>query len=223
MRSLRSHLILFLLKNRHWFNGKLRRPIITFETSIEAQRQSVEDGASRFGKIPQELSITPSEIASRYVEWIRPSGDAPRACILYFHGGGYVMGSARSHRAIVSKFVERSGLSACVFDYRLAPEHPFPAAVEDALAVYRALLKTGSPEDRIVFAGDSAGGGLALGTLLRPSPQSSDCHPPPPCSRPGPTSLSAEPATNAPTPWRRMDPGKCTRPTTPTTRIAATR
>jgi acetyl esterase/lipase len=76
------------------------------------------------------------------------------------------MGSSRSHRGFVAKFVAGSGLGALVFDYRLAPEHPFPAALEDALTAYRWLLAQGYAPAHIVFAGDSAGGGLCLAALL---------------------------------------------------------
>jgi acetyl esterase/lipase len=86
--------------------------------------------------------------------------------MLYAHGGGYVIGSARGHRPHVAKFVKGSGTSALVVDYRLAPEHPFPAALEDTLAAYRFLLAQGMSSSNIVLAGDSAGGGLCLATLL---------------------------------------------------------
>lgn len=86
--------------------------------------------------------------------------------LLYFHGGGYVMGSCASHRAVAAKFAEGSGVNVLLFEYRLAPEHPFPAALEDALSVYAWLLARCFTPERIAFVGDSAGGGLALATLL---------------------------------------------------------
>ncbi|WP_250450232.1 alpha/beta hydrolase fold domain-containing protein [Caballeronia sp. ATUFL_M2_KS44] len=97
-------------------------------------------------------------------EWLRTA--APRCTILYLHGGGYYFCSPRSHRAI--SFGLAQGAHADVFslDYRLAPEHRFPAAVDDAVAAYRALLSDGVAPRSIVLAGDSAGGGLALATLL---------------------------------------------------------
>ncbi len=165
MRSLRSHFFLFLLKNRHWFNGRLHREVIDFDTSIEAQREGVERGAERFGKLPESIQVRSADVTDPAAEWIEPA-EATAGTILYFHGGGYVMGSARSHRAIVAKFVQRTGLRALVFDYRLAPEHPFPAALEDALSAYKWLLSEETSAERIVFAGDSAGAGLVLATLL---------------------------------------------------------
>jgi acetyl esterase/lipase len=102
-------------------------------------------------------------------EWIEPTAPdhpARRRCILYFHGGAYIAMSAKTHRAITSRLATWSNASLFALDYRLAPEHPFPAALDDALAAYRALVAAGTPPSRIVVAGDSAGGGLALALLL---------------------------------------------------------
>ncbi|MFI7065616.1 alpha/beta hydrolase [Kribbella sp. NPDC050124] len=85
------------------------------------------------------------------------------AVIFYLHGGGYVVGSARTGANLAAPLARRTGFHAVSLDYRLAPEHPFPAALNDALAAYKALLETGRP---IVIAADSAGGGLALATML---------------------------------------------------------
>jgi epsilon-lactone hydrolase len=100
-------------------------------------------------------------------EWVRPElVAAPDACVLYLHGGGYVIGSCNTHRALASHLAARSGLAVLVVDYRLAPEHPYPAAVDDALIAYEWLLAHGFEPDRVVVAGDSAGGGLTLATML---------------------------------------------------------
>lgn len=95
-----------------------------------------------------------------------PDAGAPMRTILYLHGGGYYFCSPKSHRSLVFPLAVHSGARTFSLDYRLAPEHPFPAAVEDALAAYRCLLADGTPADSIVVAGDSAGGGLALALLL---------------------------------------------------------
>lgn len=166
MNSLRSRFYIFLLKQRHWFRLKLRREIIDWDTSIPELRQRVENSAGRFGKLPPGIEVSPVEIEGLSAEWIRPAQARDDRAILYFHGGGYVMGSSRSHRVIVGKFVAGSGIGALVFDYRLAPEHPFPAALDDSLAAYAWLLSQGYSPSRIAFAGDSAGGGLCLATLL---------------------------------------------------------
>lgn len=166
MPSLRSQFILFGLKNRHWFKGQWQRPVVDFNTSIESLRQEVEEGATRFGKLPEGMEAAPAGIDGLEAEWIRAVGATTERAILYFHGGGYVMGSCAAHRAIVAKFVSGSGVPALLFGYRLAPEHPFPAALEDSLTAYRWLLAQGTAPEQIVFAGDSAGGGLCLATLL---------------------------------------------------------
>jgi acetyl esterase/lipase len=98
-------------------------------------------------------------------EWFRgPDIDDSRV-LLYLHGGGYSVGSIDSHRELVSRICVASGMRALVVDYRLAPEHPYPAQLDDALAAYRFLLKD-VPASRVVIAGESAGGGLTFSTLL---------------------------------------------------------
>jgi epsilon-lactone hydrolase len=100
-------------------------------------------------------------------EWVRPAAPtAPDACILYLHGGGYVLGSCNTHRPLASHLAARTGLPVLLVDYRLGPEHPYPAAVDDSLTAYQWLLAQGYEPGRIVVAGDSAGGGLTLATLL---------------------------------------------------------
>jgi epsilon-lactone hydrolase len=92
--------------------------------------------------------------------WVRPAGAPKTSAILYLHGGGYVVGSAKAYRNFVGQIARAAGVSAFVSDYRLAPEHPFPAAMEDAMAAYQGLAELGFSE--VALAGDSAGGGLAL-------------------------------------------------------------
>jgi acetyl esterase/lipase len=96
-------------------------------------------------------------------EWVRAvnSDDSAAGAVLYLHGGAYVFCSPRTHRVLTSRLTLDSGLPVFVPQYRLAPEHPFPAALDDALAAYRWLLARGTPAERIVVAGDSAGGHLA--------------------------------------------------------------
>jgi monoterpene epsilon-lactone hydrolase len=107
------------------------------------------------------------DVAGVPSEWVRPAVvSAPDACILYLHGGGYVIGSCNTHRPLASHLAARTGLPVLLVDYRLGPEHVFPAAVDDALAAYAWLLAQGFEPGRIVVAGDSAGGGLTLATLL---------------------------------------------------------
>jgi len=99
-------------------------------------------------------------------EWVSVPESRSDRVILFLHGGGYVIGSVNTHRELASRVARATRARALVVDYRLAPEHPFPAAVEDATAAYRWLVGTGVPPSRIAIAGDSAGGGLTLATLV---------------------------------------------------------
>src|SRR5260370_1350908 len=115
---------------------------------------------------PEGTSVTPVVAGGVPVEWVvAPEADHDRV-VLYLHGGGYVMGSLKSHRNLVAKLSAEARARVLSLDYRLAPEHPFPAAVDDAVAAYRWLLHEGVPASRIAISGDSAGGGLTLAMLL---------------------------------------------------------
>jgi acetyl esterase/lipase len=99
-------------------------------------------------------------------EWVAAPGVSPLRVLLYFHGGAYQIGSPANLRHLVALLSDAAGARALSVDYRLAPEHPFPAAIEDALAVYRWLLASGIDPALVAVAGDSAGGGLVLGALV---------------------------------------------------------
>ncbi len=129
-------------------------------------RAEIEKGAGFFGKLPDGFTLEPVDIDGLPAEWMLPPGATKDRAILYFHGGGYATGSIPAHRGIVAKFVKAGDTGALLFEYRLAPEHPFPAALDDAVAAYRYMLAQGVAPERIVFIGDSAGGGLALAALL---------------------------------------------------------
>lgn len=167
MQSLKSRLILGLIKNRHWFSFQLKqKPFDASHEGILKLRKKTEKAGRMFGKIPENIHIEHFTIGSMYAEWLKiPEADDKKA-LLYFHGGMYVIGSPQSHRQHVVKFVTGSKINALVFDYRLAPEHPFPEGLEDALAAYEYLLDEGFEPADIAFAGDSAGGGLCLTTML---------------------------------------------------------
>lgn len=168
MPSLRGRMVKLMLQHRHLFQFKVRKEIVDWNKyeSILKFRQEVEEGAGKFGKMPGDIKVTPVEIDQLYAEWISPEQAPLDRVMLYFHGGGYVTGTCQSHRAITAKFVKASGIPALLFEYRLAPENPYPAALEDAIAAYHYLLKQGIKPSNIAFVGDSAGGGLCLATLL---------------------------------------------------------
>jgi acetyl esterase/lipase len=134
--------------------------------SIEEQRASFEE---YFTAVPLADGCIVQAISSPGPagETIVPNDATPSCALLYFHGGGFFFGSLQSHRHLVSRLAVAAGITAVSIDYRLAPEHPFPAALEDALAAYRWLLAQGFPANRIVLAGDSAGGNLAAAAVLK--------------------------------------------------------
>jgi epsilon-lactone hydrolase len=131
---------------------------------IEQQRQ-VLDGMGAQAQLPEAVTVERRPLAGLHTEWFSPPGCSTDRVLLHLHGGGYVMGSCTSHRALTSQLAVACGMQAALPEYRLAPEHPFPAALDDAVGAYVALLDGGIAPDRIVLLGDSAGGGLTLTTL----------------------------------------------------------
>jgi monoterpene epsilon-lactone hydrolase len=115
--------------------------------------------------LPEGTRVESIDVDGIPAAWISPpEADAERV-ILYLHGGGYILGSLKSHRDLVARLSAAAGVRSLLIDYRLAPEHVFPAAIDDALTAYRWLLTRGTKPEHIVLAGDSAGGGLALALL----------------------------------------------------------
>jgi acetyl esterase/lipase len=115
---------------------------------------------------PEDVRYEPLQVGSVPAEWVTaPGADASRA-ILYLHGGGYAIGSISSHRELAARISRAAGARVLLIDYRLAPEHPFPAAVDDAVAAYRWLVASGLTPPGLAIAGDSAGGGLTVAALV---------------------------------------------------------
>lgn len=133
--------------------------------SMEERRAAME---ANFSILPTAKGVTsePVRIGQMQAEWIIPSEVKNGAVILYLHGGGYCLGSISTHRSMVSFLVKTAKAKALIIDYRLAPENPFPAAVEDSIAAYSWLLAQGISPNRLVISGDSAGGGLTVATLV---------------------------------------------------------
>jgi phosphinothricin tripeptide acetyl hydrolase len=131
-----------------------------------AERRAQYERAEKVFPTPPDVKVERVNVPAAPAEWLRPPSAVPGRVVLYLHGGGYVIGSPRSHRHLAAAIAGAAGASALLLDYRLAPEHPFPAAVEDATAAYRWLLDQATAPERIVIAGDSAGGGLTVATLL---------------------------------------------------------
>jgi acetyl esterase/lipase len=134
------------------------------ESTLEQRRQAYEDFHSQFSP-PPEVKTKPVNAGGVHAFMLGAESEAsPR--ILYFHGGGYMLGSAFGYRPMIGALALAAGATALAPEYRLAPEHPFPAALDDALTAYEWLLASGTPAESIVIAGDSSGGGLAMTLLL---------------------------------------------------------
>lgn len=135
------------------------------EPSIEEMREGLERSASIFPIFP-EVVREATDAPGVACEWIAHPSEAHDPVILYFHGGAYALGSVATHRHLMARLAHESRARVLGIDYRRAPEHPFPAAIDDAVAAYRWVLDQGSLPSEIVLVGDSAGGGLALATLI---------------------------------------------------------
>lgn len=133
--------------------------------SIPELRQ-LYDGLGAQFPTAADCELKPENARGVGAEWSSSPGAASDGVILYLHGGGYVIGSIPSHRHLASELGRAAGARSLALDYRLAPEHPFPAATDDALSGYRFLLESGFAPGKIAIAGDSAGGGLTMATLV---------------------------------------------------------
>ncbi|WP_158743923.1 alpha/beta hydrolase [Acidisphaera sp. L21] len=155
MASWQAHLTVLFLK---W---QVKRKI-RGETDVFRARATMDRFKHR---VSAGLAASEDSIGGIKGEWVRSVSGVKSGTLLYLHGGGYFACSPQTHRPITCAFAA-AGLAVFAPEYRLAPEHPFPAAIDDAVAAYRGLLAQGIPARSIVVAGDSAGGGLALALLL---------------------------------------------------------
>ena len=133
--------------------------------TVAEMRARIAEVGERF-PAPAEAEVTPVTVAGRPAEWVAASGSSADRAVLYLHGGGYVIGSCDTHRNLAYNLSAASKARVLLLDYRLAPESPFPAAVEDAVAAYCWLLDEGFAPGRLSIGGDSAGGGLTVATLV---------------------------------------------------------
>ncbi len=129
------------------------------------RRKDIDARGLAYG-LAADVGVEPVTANGVRAEWTTTPKDARDAALLYLHGGGYVIGSLDSHRHLAGEAGRAAGIAALALDYRLAPEHPFPAAVDDALAGYRFVLGRGISPGRVALAGDSAGGGLVVAAML---------------------------------------------------------
>lgn len=158
MSSLRAKLIRSI-------TGFVARRIDVATLDVERTRRFA-DRVSVLQPTASGVRVEKNSIAGLHAEWLTPAECDAGKLLLYLHGGGYVVGNCNMHRQLVSHIARAAAVRAVLPEYRLAPEHKYPAAVEDATRVYRALLEQGYAADDIVIAGDSAGGGLTMATLL---------------------------------------------------------
>jgi acetyl esterase/lipase len=131
--------------------------------SLAQRRAGMEKVAFR---VADDIGVEAVTVAGRSAEWLRAPGAQAERAILYLHGGGYVMGSPNTHRSLGGEVSRAAQAGVLMLDYRLGPEEPFPAAVEDGVAAYQWLLEHGFTPKNLAIAGDSAGGGLAAATLV---------------------------------------------------------
>ena len=165
--SVKGRMLHLMMRHRHLLKGKIKREEITKMTSIEKLRKECDEAAERLSSMPEGIEIQEADSTPVYAEWIIPEGAEENKAILYFHGGCFIMGNAKSYRGIVGNFANHVGYKTLLFNYRLAPEFPAPAAVIDSVAIYQWMLEQGYHPEDIVFAGDSAGGGIEIGTLIK--------------------------------------------------------
>ena len=143
----------------------LKAQPIAGRPTVQETRANFEQMTALF-PVAADIKCEPVNAGGVKAEWVTaPGADAGRA-VLYLHGGGYVIGSINTHRDLASRISRAAKARVLLIDYRLAPEHPFPAAVEDSVAAYRWMLAQGLKPARIAVAGDSAGGGLTVATLV---------------------------------------------------------
>lgn len=151
--------ILKIFERQNTSSGSGKQP------SLKQSRDVLDENGAKF-KVPADVTLEPVSADGVDAEFLTAPGSDPEKVVLYLHGGGYAIGSIKSHRYLMQNISRASGARTLGINYALAPENPFPAAIEDAASAYRWLLKQGFKPKNIAIAGDSAGGGLTLATLL---------------------------------------------------------
>ena len=143
-----------------------QRSFLRSGRTVQEQRTDIDALARQWIRAPRTVSVHPVQAGGVLAEWLEPQAGVTDRVVLYLHGGGYVICSPATHRGLTGQLARDCPARVLSVDYRLAPEYPFPAALEDALAAYRWLLDQGVSPRSIAIGGDSAGGGLALSTAV---------------------------------------------------------
>ena len=158
--SIRAQFFNFILKRT------VKNQLAGIDDDVVAFREKLAGSGNLGPGQPDDVVVETVSANGVDCEWVSRGNATPNKVLLYFHGGGYVFGNPEGHRNLIWRLSEESGLKVLAVDYRLAPEHKFPAAVEDATACYRWLLEEGIEPQDIVIGGDSAGGGLAVALMV---------------------------------------------------------
>jgi monoterpene epsilon-lactone hydrolase len=145
---------------------QFRESVMEGKQSIQALRDGLEQMVA-MADIPDDVKCDPTNAGGVPAEWISTPGAIEKNLILYIHGGGWVAGSVNTHRDLVARISRASKTRSLIIDYRLAPEYPFPAGLNDCLTAYNWVLSTGIKPENLVIAGDSAGGNLTLASLIK--------------------------------------------------------
>ncbi|HVZ10574.1 alpha/beta hydrolase [Rhodopila sp.] len=147
--------------------ARIREAIAARPRAAEIAQMRIDaDARGKNLGLAKDVTVTPVVANGVPAEWTSTPDAGQDKAILYLHGGGYVIGSLDSHRHLAAEAGRQAGTRTLALHYRLAPEHPFPAPVEDTVAAYRYLLDSGMKPKNICIAGDSAGGGLVVGAML---------------------------------------------------------
>jgi acetyl esterase/lipase len=153
------------IEQRENLDSILRQGGFPADSDVDEQRRLLRELLSA-QPLPADVTVAEAALGGVRTAEITVDGIEPRSIVMYFHGGVYVLGDAFLAADLASQIGRRTGAKVISLDYRLAPEHPYPAAVDDALRAYEALLRNGTAASDIAFAGESAGGGLAIATLV---------------------------------------------------------
>jgi acetyl esterase/lipase len=152
-------------EQRQTLDAILRQSAFPADSDVNEQRRLLGELLSA-QPLPADVTVTTAALGGVPTAEITVDGVEPRHVVLYFHGGVYVLGEAAQAAGLAAQIARRTSATVISVGYRLAPENPYPAAVDDALAAYQALLDNGTDPPDIAFAGESAGGGLAIATLV---------------------------------------------------------
>ncbi len=158
MASLRSRIIQRIMRDS--------KDALLGDLPVEVRRRRIDAAARRAIRVPRGVHLTSVAANGVPSDWLEPDNAVPGRAILYLHGGAYVICSPSTHRGLAGNIALTSQARVLLIDYRLAPENPFPASLEDAMAGYKWLLEKGYSPEHIAIGGDSAGGGLTLATAL---------------------------------------------------------